>query len=511
MKKFLSNFLALTMILTLSIPALAAKTTITNDDTGRTYNGYKLLNLTTSVKIEQHPTACTASQDGGKHVDGCYNYAYSVNEKYKTILEEQADGRDVIKYLSSLTGDNNTATLRPVADAIYRAIQEYNKTAGENKKISPDVEIASNIQTKEVEVEQGYWLFADVSNLQDNESANSLVMVDTAGMAGVTITPKTALPTVEKKVKDDEANTPNWQDSADYDIGDTVPFKLKGTLPANLSSYQTYEIIFHDTLSAGFTYNNDAQVKIGERDVTEYFTINYSTNADGVIIITIKCDNVLLEELGVNKNTLFEVFYSAKLNENAVIGQDGNPNEVYLEYSNDPYGTSTGKTEKDIVKVFTYELIINKIDGVTQDSLTGASFKLSKKNANGGYDLISELGGNKNMSSFTWTGLDAGEYQLEETNAPEGYNKLDDVINFTISAKHDIQSAAPQLTELTSTKGTADKTTGIITETIKNNTGAVLPETGAMGTMWLIFGGAMLVMVAAVFMITRKKMSVFED
>ena len=512
MKKFFSILLALTMILTLSIPALAADTTITIVDTDRTYNGYKLLNLTTSQKTEAHPAACTA-KDGGKHVDGCYNYAYSVNEKYEAILQEQAGaGRDIIAYLASLTGDNNTATLRPVANAIYRAIQEHNQNAGEDEKILPDAIIESNTQTKNVE--QGYWLFADVSNLKDNEDANSLVMVDTAGIAGVTITPKTALPTVEKKVKDDEAATPNWQDSADYDIGDTIPFKLKGTLPANLTSYKnTYSITFHDKLSEGMTLNERSfKVYADGRELTVDTDYEVKTTglADANCTFEVVFPNVLAIN-GVTKNTLFEIFYDATLDENAVIGQAGNPNEVYMEFSNDPYGISTGKTEKDVVKVFTYELIINKIDGVTQDALAGASFKLSKKNAEGEFVLLSELGDGENVSSFTWVGLDAGEYQLEETNAPEGYNKLDDVINFTISAKHDIQSANPQLTELTSTKGTAAINAGTITETIKNNTGSVLPETGAMGTMWLIFGGAMLVMVAAVFMITRKKMSVFED
>lgn len=505
MKKVVTILLALAMILTLSITAFAANTTLTITGTDRTYDGYKLLHLTTSLKTEQHPAAC----QNGVHVDGCYNYAYTVNEKYEAILQEQAGaGRDIIAYLASLTGDNNTATLRPVANAIYRAIQEYNKTA--DQKIDPD----KTGLTQTTQIEQGYWLFVDVTNFQDDDDANSLVIVDTAGLAGVTITPKTALPTVEKKVKDDEAATPNWQDSADYDIGDTIPFKLKGTLPANITSYKnTYSITFHDKLSEGMTLKEGSfKVYADGRELTvdTDYKVKTTDLADTDCTFEVVFPNVLAIN-GVTKNTLFEIFYDATLDENAVIGQAGNPNEVYLEFSNDPYGTSTGKTETDVVKVFTYELIINKIDGVTQDALAGASFKLSKKNAEGEFVLISELGDGENVSSFIWKGLDAGEYQLEETNAPEGYNKLDDVINFTISAKHDIQSAAPQLTELTSTKGTADKDAGIITETIKNNTGTVLPETGAMGTMWFIFGGAMLVILAGVFMITRKKMSVYED
>lgn len=500
MKKVVTILLALAMILTLSIPAFAANTTLTITGTDRTYDGYKLLHLTTSLKTEQHPAAC----QNGVHVDGCYNYAYTVNEKCEAILQEQAGaGRDIIAYLASLTGDNNTATLRPVANAIYRAIQEYNKTA--DQKIDPD----KTGLTQTTQIEQGYWLFVDVTNFQDDDDANSLVMVDTAGLAGVTITPKTSLPTVEKKVKDDEANTPNWQDSSDYDIGDNVPFKLKATLPANLDSYKTYSITFHDTLADALTYNDDAVVMIGNTNVTTEFSIDYDEDAN---TLTISCANVR-GITGVNKNTLFEVFYSAELNENANIDPAvGNPNKVYLEYSNDPYdSTKTGKTKEDLVQVFTYELVINKIDGVTQDPLSGAEFTLSRKIDDDDYEVVTTFTKNDARTSFIWKGLDAGEYRLEETVPPEGYNKLDAPIDITITARHEIESANPKLTELTSTKGTADKDAGIITETIKNNTGTVLPETGAMGTMWFIFGGAMLVILAGVFMITRKKMSVYED
>ena len=498
MKKFVTIFLALAMILALTIPAFATdKTNLTITSTDRTYEGYKLLNLSTGLKPSHtaHDGDCT---------DTCYNYSYTVNEKYKDILKEVLDVNNddaILAKLATLTSDNGVAdygTLRPVADAIYRAIKKAN--------LDPDAN-QGKVFNGTANIEQGYWLFADVTNLEGEEEANSLVIVDTAGLAGVTITPKTALPTVEKKVLDDEATTPNWQDSADYDINDDVPFKLKGTLPANLSSYKTYSITFHDTLSAGLTYNEDAKVMIGNVDVTDKFDINHENGA-----LTIECENVLAIN-GVNANTLFEVFYTAELNENAALGAVGNPNKVYMEYSTDPYSDSTGVTEEDVVKVFTYELIINKIDGVTQDPLTGASFKLSKKEADGTYTLISEITSTAAapLSSFLWKGLDAGEYQLEETVAPDGYNKLDNVIDITITAAHDINSADPQLTELTSTKGVADVNAGTITETIKNNTGTVLPDTGAKGTMWLIGGGAILVAFASVFMITRKKMSVFED
>ena len=98
-----------------------------------------------------------------------------------------------------------------------------------------------------------------------------------------------------------------------------------------------------------------------------------------------------------------------------------------------------------------------------------------------------------------------------QTTVPEGYNALADVL-FTISAAHEETSVDPKLLTLDGgLMGTGDITVGTITKDIVNQTGTVLPETGAAGTMMLICGGAMFVMIAGVFMITRKKMSIFED
>jgi LPXTG-motif cell wall-anchored protein len=88
---------------------------------------------------------------------------------------------------------------------------------------------------------------------------------------------------------------------------------------------------------------------------------------------------------------------------------------------------------------------------------------------------------------------------------------------FTITAEHSKESDAPVLTGLTSTLGEVmtDKDTGaftgVIEEDIVNQSGTILPETGAKGTMMLIGGGSVLVLLAAIFMVTRKKMSVYED
>lgn len=538
MKKLVSIFLAIVMILAISVPVFAAEdTTLTiKDDGNRQYAGYELLDLTTSLKTgEHHPDTC----DNVNHSSDCYNYAYSVNAAYREILQNEVfdnggnylweDGTkpavataitdaQILKYLSNQTSDNGDVyhTMRQVADRLYRAI----KTAG----ISAD----KTNMTGNDNIDQGYWIIADVTNLTGNE-ANSLVMVDTKGQDALEINPKTDLPTVEKKVKDIEDSEDDgiidnpWHDSADHDFGDVVPFKLTGTLPSNAQYYESYKMVFHDTLSDGLTFDA-ATVKVymyeskhkadvdtdmnDGIDVTEKFGVN-TTTTDGCTF-EVGCDDVFTIT-GVTKDTAFVVYYAATLNTNAIIGAAGNPNEVCLEFSNNPYDTtSTGKTEEDKVTVFTYQLIINKTDSHGH-ALKGAGFTLYKKDVDGDYNIIgTELKG-ADMTTFNWKGIDDGDYKLVESTVPEGYNKMSDIV-FSISAVHSETAGEPTLISLDGgVIGTGVVDTGAITKDIVNNTGTILPETGAQGTMWLIFGGAMLVILAGVFMITRKKMSVYED
>ena len=543
MKKFVATLLTLAMIACLSITAFAAEDTklTIEDSTGRSYVGYQLLGLTTSLKTGEHHT-----EHQGAHTNDCYNYAYTVNETYRAIFRAEvftnggnylweeggkpatADGitdAQILQYLANQTSGNGDVyhTMRQVADRLYRAIQAAGIAADK-----------TGLTGTNDTIDQGYWMIADVTDLTGNE-ANSLVMVDTKGQEALTVTPKTALPTVEKKVKDiddseDDSITDNaWHNSADHDIGDTVPFKLTATLPSNFRAFivrdadgnstHPYELIFHDTMSAGLSVDTtsikvymyetkhkadvDTDVNDFQADVTAYFTPNTTACVDGCTF-ELACDDVI-EIPNVTKDSAFVVYYTATLNENAVMGAAGNPNKVYLEFSNNPYGDETGKSEENTVTVFTYQLVINKTDSHGH-TLKGAGFKLYKKNLAGTYVIIGDELKGADMTTFIWNGLDEGDYKLEESTVPEGYNKMSDIL-FSVSAEHD--------TALVSLDGGAMGTgvvdTGAITKDIVNNTGTVLPETGAQGTFMLISVSSMLVFVAAVFMITRKKMSIYED
>lgn len=373
----------------------------------------------------------------------------------------------------------------------------------------------------------GYYLIKDKN---DATSAYVLKVIKDTDM-----TPKVGTPTVVKKVKDTNDTTgvtSDWQDSADHDINDKVPFQLTATLPDNYDSYNSYYLNFSDELSAGLTFNNDAKVYVvngsDRKEVTNYFYVA----ADGSSFAIKDLKQISVDGVAtITKDSKIVVEYTATLNnEKAVIGSKGNPNTVELIYSNNPNNsgdgnqtpgtppttpptpptppTETGKTPKDTVIVFTYKTVVNKVD---QDNkaLAGAGFTLYKK-VNGEWKQVKVISASE-ATSFEFTGLDDGDYKLSETTTPSGYNTIAD-ITFTVEAEHDTESDAPKLTNLTGVAAsgeitfTPDETAGSLTTEVQNKKGSILPSTGSVGTTMLYIAGAILVLGAGILLITKKRM-----
>ena len=138
--------------------------------------------------------------------------------------------------------------------------------------------------------------------------------------------------------------------------------------------------------------------------------------------------------------------------------------------------------------------------------LKGAGFTLYKKNASDAYKAVgSELKG-EDMTTFTWSGLDDGDYKLVETTTPSGYNTIPD-IEFTITATHDVTSDNPTLISLSGgDKFTGVISTGVVSANIENQAGAQLPSTGGIGTtLFYVVGGGLMV-AAIVLLVTKKRM-----
>ena len=508
-KKLASLLLALVMVLSLAVTAFADEPTtysitINNSTAGHTYEAYQIF------------TGDLATNEAGNKVLSNIVWGSGVSEAGQTALGDAAAKAETLKTEAD-------------AKAFAKAVAPYLTTAaGSANTVTDGKYVISGLAA-------GYYLVKDQdgSLTGDNDSYTEYII---QVVGNVTATPKSDVPEVEKKVKDTNDSTgvtSDWQDSADYDIGDSIPFQLKATLANNVSSYTTYKVVFHDTLSKGLTYNNDAKVYIDGTE-TNGFTVTATVNADGTTTLTVSCDDV--KALGAGNSSVITVEYTAKLNENAVLGSAGNPNEVYLEYSNNPNkseegNNETGVTPKDVVIVFTYKTIINKVDSENKP-LTGAAFKLEKliKGKDGAADTwttVKEFTVDETTTSFTFSGLDDGQYKLTETKTPAGYNTIDPIY-FVIEATHDVTADAPTLKTLnayltdangnkqTEMKdgesvnidlGTVDLTAGSITTTVVNKSGSELPSTGGIGTTIFYVLGGVLVLAAVVLLVTKKRMS----
>ncbi|MDD6878521.1 MAG: isopeptide-forming domain-containing fimbrial protein, partial [Clostridiaceae bacterium] len=327
-----------------------------------------------------------------------------------------------------------------------------------------------------VDLAAGYYLLVDTGDTSGTSDAKNPALLQVTDSIKITV--KYNIPTVDKSVTDTDGKD---GEAADYSIGSDVPFTLTGTLPSNYADYETYKYVFHDTLSAGLSYNGDAKVyvanKVGEETVktevvTGSFTISHTNGT-----LTVSCDNLkALSGVTIDANSKIVVSYTAKLTAAAEIGHPGNSNKVYLEYSNNPNQTGTGTTETgntppDEVLVFTYKLDVTKIDGQnTATALPGAEFVLLSSDktkaavvANGkitGWADVTTADGKTTYPAgstltsdedgkFAVAGLDAGTYYLVETKAPAGYNLLKNPIKVTIAAKLDKSENNPALTALT--------------------------------------------------------------
>lgn len=371
-------------------------------------------------------------------------------------------------------------------------------------------------ESKSIKVAAGYYLFKDTTT---GISGNTYI----AEVVGnVLIKAKNShVPGFEKKLKDKNDTTENdfsgWQDVADHDIGDEIPFKLEGTVPADYDAeYTSYYFAFHDEEEAGLTFNpKSVKVYVDDTEITTGFELKTTPTDDCSFEVVF---NNLKDIKAVHAGSTIRVEYTSTLNENAVIGGNGNLNRAKLQYSNNPRNVeSKGETVWDNVVVFTYQVVVNKYaNSVAENNkLKGAEFTLTKKLKDGTTKDIA-VAKSQDGVRFTFKGLDDGEYTLTETVTPEGYNTIEP-ITFNVSANHEINwdgtgNRSALLESLTGNKKTgeitftSDKGTGALTTDIINKSGTVLPSTGGMGTTVFYVVGGGLMAVAVVLLVTKKRM-----
>ncbi len=330
------------------------------------------------------------------------------------------------------------------------------------------------------DLEYGYYLTDEVTENAGIHQASALIMVSTSNPEAL-INIKSDYPQLIKKIYEDD-NDIGWNDIADYEIGQTVPYKYESNIP-NMSGYHSYYFAFHDRMDKALSFD-ESSVRIEIYDDWKHYILSedeYSviTEPDEDTTFKIEISNLKRiidrewsEELNSNREAPYGqqiiVTYNATLNDKASLdtGRPGFENTVRLEFSNDPDFDGQGKTgftPWDTVVCFTFKLNIQKINNY-QKPLANAKFRLYidencenevyVKEADNGYTVINRdsLGGNDHTGGevpdeavemksnedglFTIIGLDSGTYYLKETDSPDGYRQLETPIILHIKASY---------------------------------------------------------------------------
>lgn len=576
------------------------------DTATHTYTLYQLFSGDAETANISNPTSLGALNN----VKWAWNGDADADAKTTAFLNAL---KDATNGLAGWTEPTQT-TAASIAKALYEytlaadgkttdktKVEALSQWLGKNASLLKTAGTAANGTFSNVS-QDGYYIIVEGDLTGDYGSKTYHLLGVYDAETGAEITVKSSLPTVVKKVKEDD-KTGSWEnateygaqynDVADYGISEPVPFKLIATLPSKIDEYNHYYIKFTDHLDKGFVAPTKLTIGVIGTFAGEELTISEgkATSTDGNIKATVddKGDagiDITVEVIDVQKyksaegtlaSTKVQVDYDATLDTDAVIGRVGNYNDVDLTFSNNPNNTGdgtkapdeTGKTPKDGVVVFTYELDVHKYDSsdATKALLADATFVLSDKS--GKYLKIDETTGahtwekvDTSADGFDWAnvttvskftstkdveikipGLDDGTYTLTEIATPSGYNAIQPLTLVISATTNNTQSAdaigpnadtsdpadgigdgrtGEQLTAITLTNGAAtgegstanpydsattdeDLAAGNVTIEVANSSGTQLPGTGGIGTTLFYVGGGVLVAGAGVLLITKKR------
>lgn len=496
---------------------------------GDVYAGYRLFDETEAT-VGGKTNVAYQKRTNWNHYDKVAEAIKDVDSSATLTADSKVDD-----FVAAIGKFDSTKTKR-FAENLYKSLKKDGVAADANSAA-----VAAGAFSTTLSGPQGYYLIVQTTAANDAGKTMSAVIVNTAGQAGVTVSPKKDTVTVSKKVQEnmDGVNNPasedNWGTAADYNIDDYVKFQLTGSLPTDYADYTSYEYTFHDTADQGLTFVNDTthpvkvyavndnnKVELKQDTLTGYQVLTSDINGETFNVKFADLKKAQAEKTGntvnITSSTQIVVEYYAQLNENAVLGSNGNQNKVYLQFSNNKYGEGTGKTEEHKVTVFTFKLEVTKYGKTDSDkeALNGAGFTLYKATkvnpADSDYAKVGDEVQHTNGNVFDFTGLDSGYYKIVETTTPKGYNTIDP-ITFTVTATYNSADEPGTLTDLTVTdvkvggvasaeqtftvnRGTGEAGTAQIKTDVVDIPGSKLPSTGGMGTVLLYVAGIAVFVLA---------------
>lgn len=455
--KSIKKLICMLFMLVLSVVNVSAaeKGTITINKAivNESYNIYKVLDLETYDKVNNH-------------------YIYRAASGWETFLNGATDylearNENGDKYYVWKDGVDKSRA-KEFAEKAYKYAKDNNITPTMTKK-------ANSTSVKFDNLDLGYYLV--------DSSVGALLHLTTTNPTATVNEKNTLNPNVDKNVL--ENSTGVYGKENDDMIGSTINYKSTITTGAGHGSY-----VLYDKMDKGLTFNvNSVIVKIGD-DVVDANNYVVKTNVTDYTFVIEFNDEFILKQ---PKNTNIDVYYTATLNRDAIIEGDGNINETFLKYGNN----ITTDKKKTITYTYAFEIIKTNKEGV---ELTGAEFILLDKLGNEIKVILkdeetktyriateNEIGVNIKAGKATIEGLDKDSYKLKEVVSPEGYNKLTSPVEFSVNGK---------------TNDTIERTR----VNVINYTGSELPETGGIGTKLFITSGLSLVLICGLVLVTKLRL-----
>lgn len=510
--------MAFTPAVALAAPGATGQITVTadsGDNASTKYSAYQIF-AGDVVDKDGSKTVANIAWANDSVRTAVVNAIKAEDSSYADPTDASASAQQAAEFINAhITGTNNTTILdnasfgNKLADAVDGIADKTTVTPGTAASLP-----------------EGYYLIvtADVNGKVDQNGTSPIFAI--VGGSAVTVKEKTTVPTVEKQIKDDDAA--NFGKAASSELGKKLDYQITGTVASNLATYNTYYYAFKDTPSAGLDIDQSTiHVTIDGTEVDpSSYTVAATPGSLSVEFQDLKAaKNTKGAAISVNATSKVVLTYQASLNANSVIASQDNPNEVHVEYSNNPNTDQHGFTKPDKVKDYTYKLGLVKKDKQNQSrALSGAKFTLQVKNAdntsgdNGKYVQADGSLGNTAHEFTTGTDgtisvdhIDAGTYTVKETVAPKGYEPVSDFdVTITDNTK-DMSTADDALTLSAASTGSqdvktsADANKGTVTITVSDVKNNGLPLTGQSGLMVTVLVGGAIVAASATAMAKRKK------
>ncbi len=534
-KKLLAVLLVVLMITALAASASAASITISNPIAGQTYYAYKIFDAeeqTDPVSGNPNGVWKYTIRDDSIWFDTVCDGTQSLIAGLEITDSGETDGS--VKIYNVVRPEGSTFSAPAFAELLQNANIATTTNADGNDGGTGTIDLTAS--------GTGYYL------VLGNDGTDFEAVAELTTAQDITIQDK------NDNVFEKEA------DAVNVELGQTVTFTLTGKVPDNIADFnnptnvnKTFTYYVTDTMSQGLTFDPTslevtiAGVAVPLTTITD--ASRQMKDADlyrvGMNGFTFELCLDMLDDTGApiyNAGDAIVITYTAVVNEDAVTKLT--ENEATLTYSNDPQdATSFGQQSPD-VQLYSSRILIDKYEtGQESHKLENAKFVLMNETKDkyyqavyktltdvtgltentdyiveGGVNYAIDASGNKIQIDVEWVdsiddatvfvtdangyaeinGLKDGTYYLKETEAPSGYTLLAEEVEVVIDGSAATTIGYDDAQIVTALTNTAS---------IANTPGSLLPSTGGIGTTIFYVVGGLLVLVALVVLLSRKRVN----